>query len=212
MQDHQSSHSDAATIDSRQRGPAEHERRQQIIAAANEHFRLYGYEKTTVADLAKAIGLSKAYIYKFFDSKQAIGAAICNMVLTEISDAAAAIAAENKSASEKLRRIFRILARKSGDLFFHERKMHDLAATSLREGWRSTYQYKERLSGIIHSVLREGRESGEFERKTPLDETARAIMLALDCVTHPAVLLMRLDSLDEDATLLANLVLRSLSP
>jgi AcrR family transcriptional regulator len=32
-----------------------------------------GYGKTTVADLAKAIGFSKAYIYKFFDSKQAIG-------------------------------------------------------------------------------------------------------------------------------------------
>ena len=50
-----------------QRGPAEHERREQIIAAAGEHFRHYGYGKTTVADLGKAIGLSKAYIYKFFE-------------------------------------------------------------------------------------------------------------------------------------------------
>ena len=36
------------------------------------HFSRYGYEKTTVTDLAKAIGFSKAYIYKFFDSKQAV--------------------------------------------------------------------------------------------------------------------------------------------
>ena len=196
----------------RQRGPVEHERREQIIAAAGEHFRHYGYEKTTVSDLAKAIGFSKAYIYKFFDSKQAIGAAICNMVLTEISGAAEAIVAEDKSASEKLRRIFKVIAHRSGDMFFHQRKMHDLAATSLKEGWSSTCHYKERLFAIALAVLREGRESGEFERKTPLDETARAVMLALDCVTHPAVLLTRLDTLEEDAGLLANLVLRSLSP
>ena len=41
------------------RGPVDHEVRDQIVAAATEHFRLYGYEKTTVSDLAKAIGFSK---------------------------------------------------------------------------------------------------------------------------------------------------------
>ena len=52
------------------RGPADHTVRDQIVQAAGEHFRYYGYEKTTVSDLAKAIGFSKAYIYKFFNSKQ----------------------------------------------------------------------------------------------------------------------------------------------
>ena len=45
-------------------------------------FHWYGYDKTTVSDLAKAIGFSKAYIYKFFDSKQAIGEAICARTLS----------------------------------------------------------------------------------------------------------------------------------
>ena len=53
-----------------QRGPAEHERREQILGAASEHFRHYGYNKTTVADVAKAIGLSTAYIYKFFELQE----------------------------------------------------------------------------------------------------------------------------------------------
>ena len=58
------------------RGPADHAVRDQIVDAAGEHFSRYGYAKTTVSDLAKSIGFSKAYIYKFFDSKQAIGEAI----------------------------------------------------------------------------------------------------------------------------------------
>ena len=59
------------------RGPLDHSVREQIVEAAFEHFGHYGYEKTTVAELAKSIGFSKSYIYKFFDSKQAIGEVIC---------------------------------------------------------------------------------------------------------------------------------------
>src|SRR5256885_7321818 len=66
------------------RGPVEHDVRQQIVTAAKEHFSRYGYEKTTVSDLAKAIGFSKAYIYKFFESKQVIGEMICSNCLMEM--------------------------------------------------------------------------------------------------------------------------------
>lgn len=52
------------------RGPLDHTVREQIVEAAFEHFGHYGYEKTTVAELAKSIGFSKSYIYKFFESKQ----------------------------------------------------------------------------------------------------------------------------------------------
>ena len=88
-----------------QRGPAEHERREQIIRAADEHFRHYGYAKTTVADLAKAIGVSAAYVYRFFESKQAIGEAVCAMTLARFDDELLGIAADSKrSAGERLRR------------------------------------------------------------------------------------------------------------
>lgn len=40
------------------RGPLDHSVREQIVEAAFEHFGHYGYEKTTVAELAKSIGFS----------------------------------------------------------------------------------------------------------------------------------------------------------
>src|ERR1043165_8446098 len=89
------------------RGPADHEVRDQIVAAATEHFSRYGYEKTTVSDLAKAIGFSKAYIYKFFESNQAMGEMICANCLHEIeSEIKAAIDAAERP-TEKLRRLFK---------------------------------------------------------------------------------------------------------
>src|SRR3954469_10061083 len=88
------------------RGPADPAIRQQIVDAANAHFSRFGYGKTTVADLAKAIGFSKAYIYKFFDSKQAIGEAICAQCQEKILGTAQASLAEGKSATDKFRRLF----------------------------------------------------------------------------------------------------------
>jgi hypothetical protein len=41
------------------RGPADHNVREQILEAAGEHFSHYGYDKTTVSDLAKAIGFRR---------------------------------------------------------------------------------------------------------------------------------------------------------
>ena len=65
---------------------------------------------------------------------------------------------------------------------------------------------------LVESVVKDGRASGEFERKTPLNETCRSIMLALQLFAHPVMLEQILDTIDEDATLMANLVLRSLAP
>jgi AcrR family transcriptional regulator len=201
-----------STSPSGQRGPAEHERREQIIAAASAHFKHYGYNKTTVADLARAIGLSTAYIYKFFDSKRAIGEAACGLCLCEIADAVQTIADEDKPAAERLRGVFIELARRGSDLFFHDRKMHDIVAAALAENWSSRFLHDEALLQVIQRLLSEGRKAGEFERKTPLDEASRAILLAMEPIKNPVLLEQRLDTLETDAASLASLVLRSLAP
>src|SRR5580765_386345 len=166
------------------RGPIDHNVREQILEAAQEHFSHYGFDKTTVSDLAKAIGFSKAYVYKFFDSKEAIGEAICAKTLSAIG----------------------------ASLFFNDRKLHDIAAHSAGEGWPSARAYAERIRQILMEVVREGRETGEFERKTPLDETVHAIYLVVHPYVNPLLLQHNLDLIEEAPAQLSNLVLRSLAP
>ena len=195
------------------RGPADHDIRTQIVAAANEHFSQYGYAKTTVSDLAKAIGFSKAYIYKFFDSKQAIGEAICANCLGEmIAAVEQAINEEGISPTERLRRLVRTLTTTGVNLFFNERKLYDIAAFSASERWPSSQGYDARIKSFIVQIIREGRELGEFERKTPLDETVDAIHFALRPFVNPLLLQYNLDYVEEAPTLTANLILRSLMP
>lgn len=195
------------------RGPADHDIRDQIVAAANEHFSQYGYGKTTVSDLAKAIGFSKAYIYKFFDSKQAIGEAICTRCLAEIVAAVElAISEEGLSPTERFRRLVKTLMTTGVNLFFNDRKLYDIAAFSASERWPSSQAYDARIKSFVLQIVREGRELGEFERKTPLDETVDAIYLALRPFVNPLLLQYSLDVIEEAPTLTSNLILRSLMP
>lgn len=194
------------------RGPADHEVRDQIVAAATEHFSRYGYEKTAVSDLAKAIGFSKAYIYKFFESKQAIGEMICANCLRQIETEVGAAIAGTDKPPEKLRRMFKTLTEASLRLFFQDRKLYEIAASAATGRWQAVLAYEERIQTLLRDVLQEGRQTGDFERKTPLDETAMAIYLVMRPYLNPLLLQHGFDYTDEAPAHLSSLVLRSLSP
>ncbi len=194
------------------RGPAETHKRDQIVVAAKDHFSRYGYAKTTVSDLAREIGFSKGYIYKFFDSKQAIGEAICTSCLNVVLEGVGESLAHGSGAIDKYRRLFRTIVEKSAELFFEDRKLYDIAAVSTAENWQSAQIYCDKVQDIIRAIILEGRESGEFERKTPLDETVRSIFQVMQPFMHPVMLEYNLDRLPDAQTEVANLVLRSLAP
>lgn len=194
------------------RGPADHEVRDQIVIAATEHFSRYGYEKTTVSDLAKAIGFSKAYIYKFFESKQAIGEMICANCLQQIEAETLAAVAGTEQPPEKLRRMFKSVVDASLRLFFQDRKLYEIAASAATERWQSVIAYETRIQLMLQGILQEGRLSGDFERKTPLDETALAVYLVIRPYLNPLLLQHSFDYAEEVPARLSGLVLRSLSP
>lgn len=194
------------------RGPSDHEVRAQIVEAATEYFSRYGYEKTTVSDLAKEIGFSKAYIYKFFDSKQAIGEVICANCLAAMIAAVSENVADAHSATEKFRRMFKTLLASGTQLFFQDRKLYDIAAVAAGSPWPSVQGYEAQIRELLADILRLGRETGEFERKTPLDEAVNAIFLVMKPYFNPLLLQYNLDSAEEATVQLASLVLRSLAP
>jgi AcrR family transcriptional regulator len=201
-----------ATSTPQSRGPADHAVREQIVEAAGQHFSRYGYAKTTVSDLAKAIGFSKAYIYKFFDSKEAIGEAIVSKTLTGVIANVEAAVAGARTPTAKFRKMFKVLVETSVGLFFSDRKLYDIAAYAAGEQWPSCRAYRERIREMLTEIVRDGRERGEFERKTPLDETVQAIDLVLQPYVNPLLLQYNLDVAEQAPGQLANLVLRSLAP
>ena len=193
------------------RGPADHRTRNQLLDAADAHFRRYGYDKTTVADLAKAIEVSPAYVYRFFKSKQAIGEAVCAMTLGRMMASLGAVEQESRPAAERLRKVYRIAVTQGFELYFGERKLHDIVTAAVNGNWSSVQNYRAGLEALIARLVTEGREQGEFERMTPLGDVCRAIACTLTPFVHP-LLLEQSDrtELEDSAEQVANLVLRSL--
>ena len=194
------------------RGPAEHSVRDQIVTAAHDYFAHYGYAKTTVADLAREIGFSKAYIYRFFESKQAIGEAICADCVDKLFEQVRIAVEEGQGATDKLRKFAKTVTSAGVELFFADRKLYEIAALASSEKWAAGVAYLERLQGLLEDILKEGRENGEFERKTPLDETCRSIFYALQPFIDPVFLERSLDVLPDAQVEVTGLVLRSLAP
>lgn len=195
-----------------QTAPADASVREQLVVAAGEHFKKFGYEKTTLAELANSVGFSKTYFYRFFSSKQEIGEAICTQCLDKVLVAIDAEIASARTATDKLRRMLRTIPSMGSDLFFEERKLYDVAAVSAAEGWSSSTRYLNKLAEILHGVLLQGRESGEFERKTPVDEVSRAILLAMMPFIDPRVLQFHLDFVPNGSNEVIAMILRSLAP
>lgn len=194
------------------RGPEDHEIRDQIVTAAKEHFSRYGYEKTTVSDLAKSIGFSKAYIYKFFESKQAIGEMICANCVREIEDEVNTAIGEAEHPPEKLRVLFKSIVEASLRLFSQDRNLYEIAVSAASEKWDVTKAYEVRINKVLQNIIQEGRQLGDFERKTPLDEAVKAIYLVIRPYLNPLLLQHSIEFNADAPTLLSNLVLRSLSP
>lgn len=196
-----------------QRGPVSHDRRDQIIQAAESHFRLYGYRKTSVSDIAKAISVSGAYIYRFFESKQAIGEAVCSGILSQIDEAARDAATTNSSVTYRFRDLFRVLIERTYDLLIHERRMHDITVEAVLNNWTSVERHKEAVRATVIALLEEGRQSGEFERKTPTEDVSRAITEVLLSLAHPMLLERRArEELVASGNVVAEMILRSLAP
>ncbi len=194
------------------RGPVDHDVRDQIVRAATEHFSRYGYEKTTVSDLAKTIGFSKAYIYKFFESKQAIGEMICATCLQGIENEIRWATEKTSAPPEKLRRMFKTSIDASLRLFSQDRKLYEIATSAARERWQCAQAYEKRIQEMLQDILQEGRQTGDFERKTPIDEATLATFLVIRPYIDPLLLEHSFAHIDEAPGLLSSLVLRSLSP
>jgi AcrR family transcriptional regulator len=48
------------------------EKKKEILKAASDCFARYGYEKTTLDDIGKMVGLNKASLYYYYKNKEAI--------------------------------------------------------------------------------------------------------------------------------------------
>jgi AcrR family transcriptional regulator len=137
--------------------------RERILVVAERLFRQIGYQKTTVADIAKELRMSPANVYRFFDSKKAIHEGVARSLMGGVEEAAHAIASRHGPAATRLRELMTSVHRMNAERYVDDSKLHEMVEIAMEESWEVCVAHMERITETIGSVIAEGAASGEFE-------------------------------------------------
>jgi AcrR family transcriptional regulator len=137
--------------------------RERILVVAERLFRQIGYQKTTVADIAKELRMSPANVYRFFDSKRSINQGVARILMGEVEDAAAAIMQKPGSASERLREMINTIHRMNSERYVGDSKLHEMVEIAMQESWDVCVAHMKLVTETIGGVIAQGAASGEFE-------------------------------------------------
>ena len=137
--------------------------RERILLVAERLFRQIGYQKTTVADIAKELRMSPANVYRFFDSKKAIHEGVACVLMGEVEQAAQTIAAGRGPAATRLRELMTSIHHMTAERDVGDSKLHEMVEIAMEEDWDVCVAHMERITETIGSVIGQGAASGEFE-------------------------------------------------
>lgn len=133
-----------------------------IVTTAEKLFREIGYQKTTVADIARMLRMSPANVYRFFDSKRSIYEAVASRLMGEVETAATAIAFEAEEPVGRLRRLLATIHHMNAERYTGDEKIHQMVAIAMEENWEVCTAHVERITGIIAKVIDDGAREGVF--------------------------------------------------
>jgi AcrR family transcriptional regulator len=156
--------------------------RSAILDAAAARYARYGPRKTTMEEVARTAGFSRATVYKYFANKDALYRALLDRDTRDFIDEVKACVEERSTrgdgAREKLRRIVEItqrvysrspvlLSAAAGD---EEMRVERIAAEAMRS-------QEAQIIGLLAEVIREGVRAGSIRSIDP--EAAAYLMFQL---------------------------------
>jgi AcrR family transcriptional regulator len=161
--------------------------RERILTTAERLFREIGYQKTTVADIARELRMSPANVYRFFDSKKSINAGVAKRLMDEVEQASRKVASGKSGATERLRQLLTTIHRMNSDRYVADAKMHDMVAFAMEEDWDVCRMHMETIIGTIAAVIADGVASGEF-RVADVHVAANCACAAMVRFFHPQLI------------------------
>jgi AcrR family transcriptional regulator len=185
--------------------------RERILVVAERLFREIGYQKTTVADIAKVLRMSPANVYRFFDSKKAINEGVARILMGGVEVAAEAIAARQGPAAARLRELMTTVHRMNCERYVSDSKLHEMVEIAMEESWEVCVPHMQRITETIGAVIADGAASGEFEASdVPL--AAMCACSAMMRFFHPQMIAQCADKPGPSLDQMIDFVLASLEP
>lgn len=158
--------------------PEERETRSALLDAAADRVSRFGPRKATMEEIARAAGLSRATMYTYFPSKDALYRALLERATQEFIAEVEACHAQTDGAREKLRRIVEI----ARDVYSRspfllgaaaeddEMRIEAIAADAMQS-------HEKQVVALLAKVLRDGVDAGSIRSVDP--QTTAYLMFQL---------------------------------
>ncbi|MBP1852045.1 TetR/AcrR family transcriptional regulator [Rhizobium halophytocola] len=187
------------------------ETRQDILDTAETLFRARGYASVAMADVAAALDMSPANVFKHFRTKSDLVTAITLRHLETAIDRLARLESTGPAPTRMRRLIGDLMEAHLGDL---EDRPHlfEMVMMATHEEQVCSERYCEMMTTAIRQIIEDGCREGSFKVDDP-ERAARATFYSCNALLHP--LLLRHTSTDKLATRLDEvlwLVIAALQP
>lgn len=159
-----------------------HER---ILDAAESVLRRFGPGKATVVDVARALDVSHASVYRYFPSKAALRDAVVERFLESMAPALQSIVDEDAPAPDRLRRWVATLSAWKQDRARSEPELFAAYMALAGDARDVVARHIDHLVAQASAIIADGLRRGEFAPTDP-QRAARSVLLATSRFHHPA--------------------------
>jgi TetR/AcrR family transcriptional repressor of the ameABC operon len=163
------------------------ETREDILNTAEALFRERGIAKCSIADVAQALSMSPANVFKHFHSKSALADAICERHISRMIGRFETLD-EPAPAPERLEIVVRKLMEAHLQDLRDNPYLFEMIFIMSEADLPSGQHYKELIEGLFAKLVRHGVESGVYRCGDACD-TSRYVAAAFSSVLHPALLM-----------------------
>lgn len=157
-----------------------HDKRGEIIAAAVGRFRERGYRRTSLAEIAAAVGTDRATLYYYFGSKEELLYEAVTPIVTRDTEAAEAIRDSADPAPVKLRRLVTNMMASYNEhypllyVYLQENLSH---VEEGRRAWAAQMRaVNRRYEAAVEAIIREGIAAGSLRPLTEPRVLAYGVM------------------------------------
>lgn len=188
------------------------ETRELIINAAEKRFSQYGFNKTTMAEIAKDCGMSAANLYRFFKDKNDILVVMTERCFRDTENCLREILRRpGMSAAQRIEALVLEKLHINYDMVANNPKFNEIVMYITSERSDIICRHKDAAKSSIAEAVAEGNRNGEFDAPD-IVKTADMIIKATILFSHP--MLMRdysLEELENSATEIIETLVRGLA-
>ena len=189
--------------------------REEAIQAAQKLFQQYGFQKTTMEDIARAMGRGKSTLYCYYKSKDELFDAVVVSEMEEVFRKTQEAVEDFVSAEEKLRSYLSVFFKEmKGRINLYRIVRGELANDSLSIEKKLAEKFNTKEVSSVHKILQLGIEQKEFnpEFKEDIELLAYTIVSALRSTVLRFIVENKFHDWEDRLGVISGIVIKGLRP